>query len=162
MHSNYKEVKIPLPALPRVQEGFFLFPSVEEKNLFRPIPSLVHLILWGQDPPGREELVGSERLNPTLCHGLTPTHLGTGLDPCSRDREVWKHGGFTRGNCPGAAEGGSQGCSSRAGAGQGVALAPWRGTEDEMEQLSLARGVLHWQSSGNGGGNDKNPAAAQQ
>lgn len=77
--------------------GFF--PSLDEKVLFGPISSLVHLILWGQDPQGKEGKSCGIREN------KRPTHLGMGLNSCSEDWELWKH----RGNCPGAAEGLGQG-----------------------------------------------------
>lgn len=85
--------------------GFFSIRG-RKKNCLGPSPfGAAHSVGSGPTWEGKAELVGSERTNPTLCHGLTPTHPGTGLDPCSRDWQVWKHAG----NCPGAAEGLGQG-----------------------------------------------------
>lgn len=127
MRSNYRELKIPFPACPGCSEGLFSIRGIK-KNVFRRIP------LWcsysvGSGPSweGKAELVGSERTNPTLCHGLTPTQPGTGRTPAP--------GTGSFGNTQGTALE-QQRDWGRARSGSGS----WRGTEEEMEQLSLSQG----------------------
>lgn len=126
MHSSYKEVKIPFPALPRVQRGAFFHPWMQ-KFCLGPSPlGAPHSVGSGPRWEGREKLVGSERINPTLCLGLTPTHLCTGLDPCA---------------------GGLGGLETRRLRTREL---PWssRGTEDEMEQFSLTQGFCTGRAQG--------------